>query len=153
MSKSELIDSYLAGPELLRKAVAGMTPQQLRAAPIPGKWSTLQVICHLADFEPIYADRIKRAIADDEPTVMSGDQDTFAARLAYDQRDVEEELNLIEITRNQMGRILRTLRPEDFERRAIHSERGPLTIRAMLTDITKHIPHHVGFIEEKRKAL
>ena len=62
-----LIDDYLAGPGLLRQAVAGMSRDQLLARPIPGKWSTLEVICHLADFEIVGADRIKRVIAENEP--------------------------------------------------------------------------------------
>ena len=153
MSPAELIANYLAGPDQLKRAVAGMTPEQLRAAPIPGKWSTQQVICHLADFEPVYADRMKRAIADHEPTVMSGDPDSFAARLAYDQRNISEELELITVVRSQMGRILNSLRPEDFERRVIHNERGPLALSKLIADITNPIPHHVRFIEEKRKSL
>ncbi len=67
------IDNYLDGPQLLRKAVAGMTPEQLTARSVPGKWSTLEVICHLADFEIVYADRIKRVIAENEPTLFGGD--------------------------------------------------------------------------------
>ena len=43
--------------ELLRNAVAGMTREQLVARPVPGRWSTLEVVCHVADFEPILADR------------------------------------------------------------------------------------------------
>ena len=54
-----LIDTYLAGPALLREAVAGLNRDQLLARPVPGKWSTLEVVCHLADFEPVYADRMK----------------------------------------------------------------------------------------------
>jgi hypothetical protein len=33
-----------------------MTREQLLARPVPGKWSTQEVVCHLADYEPIYAD-------------------------------------------------------------------------------------------------
>ena len=147
------IDSYLDGPGLLRKALAGMTQEQLTARPIPGKWSTLEVVCHLADFEIVYADRIKRVIAENEPTLFGGDPDTFAARLAYHDRQVEEELQLIELVRRQVARILRTLKPKDFQRRGIHSESGPLTLDTLLQRITGHIPHHVRFIDEKRKAL
>ena len=43
MEPATLIDSYLDGPQLLRKAVAGMSQEQLVARPIPGKWSTLEV--------------------------------------------------------------------------------------------------------------
>ncbi|MEI8372264.1 MAG: DinB family protein [Planctomycetota bacterium] len=60
MEPTTLIDSYLDGPQLLRKAVAGMSQEQLVARPIPGKWSTLEVVCHLADFEIVCGDRIKR---------------------------------------------------------------------------------------------
>ena len=148
-----IIDNYLDGPGILRKAVAGMTPEQLVARPIPGKWSTLEVICHLADFEIVYADRIKRVIAENEPTLFGGDPDAFAARLAYQQRDGEEELQLIELIRKQVARILRSLSREDFQRRGIHSESGPLTLETLVQRITGHIPHHVRFIEEKRKAL
>jgi len=35
----------------------------------------------------------------------------------------------------------------------VHSERGPLTLEQMLAMAIRHIPHHVKFIEEKRKAL
>jgi hypothetical protein len=148
-----IIDNYLDGPGIVRKAVGGMSPEQLVARPIPGKWSTLEVICHLADFEIVYADRIKRVIAENEPTLFGGDPDTFAARLAYHNRQAEEELLLIESIRSQVARILRTLTPEDFRRRGIHSESGPLTLETLVQRITGHIPHHVRFIEEKRKAM
>jgi uncharacterized damage-inducible protein DinB len=86
---NKLIEQYLDGPRQLREAIAGMTDEQMNAAPVPGKWSTRQVICHIADFEPVYADRMKRALAEDEPTIFGGDPDAFAASLAYDQRDIE----------------------------------------------------------------
>ena len=153
MSHAQLIAEYLAGPQKLRAAVTGMNAEQMDATPIPGKWSTKQVICHIADFEPVYADRMKRVIAENEPMLMSGDPDLFAARLAYDQRDVEVELDLIEATRKHMGAILRSLVESDFQRQGNHSEDGMITLDTLLTRITNHIPHHLKFIEEKRAAL
>src|SRR5215470_12482033 len=153
MKYDALIEQYLAGPDFLRRVVAGMTKDQLLSRPIPGKWSTQEVVCHLADYEPIYADRMKRVIALKEPELLQGDPGLFAARLAYDQRDVEEELALIEITRKQMARILRALEPDDFQRKGGHSRDGALTLEVVLQRITAHIPHHVRFIEEKRRAM
>jgi hypothetical protein len=40
MNHDTLIDQYLSGPDLLRRAVAGLTKGQLFAMPIPGKWSS-----------------------------------------------------------------------------------------------------------------
>ena len=153
MSFEALINEYLAGPAQLRSAVAGMSDTELDAVPIPGKWSTRQVICHLADFEPVYADRMKRVIAESQPLILAGNPDLFAAGLAYGQRDVKEELGLIEAVRKHMARILRTLLPDDFQRQGIHSESGPITLEVLLRNITRHIPHHIQFIAEKRDAL
>lgn len=153
MDFAKLIDSYLDGPKLLRKAVTGMTRDQLLARPVAGKWSTLEVVCHLADFEPIYADRMKRVLAEVKPTLMSGDPDKFAAALRYHDRDLGEELAIIESVRGQMAKILRSCKPEDFSRVGIHNEAGPRTLEQLLTSITEHIPHHVPFIEAKRRAL
>lgn len=153
MSLDKLIDSYLAGPAQLRAAIAGMSAAQIDAAPVPGKWSTRQIICHIADFEPVYADRMKRVIAEEHPTMFGGDPDLFAAKLVYDQRDIEEELQMIETVRRHVGRILRTQPAAVFQRTGNHSENGPMTLEKLLTNITNHIPHHVRFIEEKRAAM
>jgi hypothetical protein len=153
MDQRQLIDEYTLGPKLLRDCVAGMTPAELDAAPVAGKWSTRQVICHIADFEPIYADRMKRVIAEDKPTMFGGNPDLFAERLAYEKRDIDEELALIEAVRRHVGRILHTLNSRDFDRTGIHSVDGPVTLTRLLENITNHIPHHVRFIDEKRRAL
>jgi len=153
MSLSQLIADYEQGVQTLRKAVAGMSQQQLAARPVPGKWSTQEVVCHLSDFEPIYADRMKRVIAEDKPSLLGADQNRFAAGLAYHAREVSEELDLMERVRRQMARILRTLPEDSLKRVGMHNERGPQTLEQLLTTIIGHIPHHTKYILEKRQAL
>lgn len=150
---SELIDRYEAGSILLAQSVAPMDDQQLDAKPVAGKWSTRQVVCHIADFEPIYADRMKRVIAEDEPMIMGGDPDVFASKLCYSIRDVENEIRLVQAVRQQMAAILRQVPPEGFERTGVHNHDGVLSLKTLLERITGHIPHHVQKIEEKKRAL
>ena len=153
MKYTALIEQYAAGPKLLREKTAGMTRDQVLARPVPGKWSTLEVVCHLSDFELVYADRLKRVIAENEPTMFGGDPDVFASRLAYQSRDLAEELALIESCRQSTVRILRTLSEADFARVGRHSEAGPLSLSTLLERVAGHLPHHAKFIDEKRKAL
>lgn len=153
MPLQQLIDDYLAGPKSLRAAVAGMTREQLLARPVAGKWSTLEVVCHLADFDPILADRMKRVIAEDNPTLVGADESRFAAALAYHDRDLDEELAILDKTRSQLARILRKLPESALTRTGTHTERGPRTLEHLLTGAIEHIPHHVRFIQEKRRAL
>ncbi len=153
MEISELIGMYGQGPQQLRATIAGMTPEQIDAAPIPGKWSTRQIVCHLADFEPVYADRMKHVIAEDQPSFAGGFHQQYAEHLAYDHRDIDEDLDVIEATRKQMVRILHSLPAEAFDRTGIHSVDGPMKLVTLLERITNHIPHHVTFIEEKKQAM
>ncbi len=148
-----MVSAYFAGPALLRAAVSGMSREQLLARPIAGKWSTQEVVCHLADTEQLYVHRMKRVIAEEDPTLFALDPDLYIARMACAQREVDEELQLVEVTRQQMGRILQCLQPANFARRGIHSEDGPLSLDTLLERIVGHLPHHVRFIHEKRKAL
>src|SRR4051794_28479302 len=152
-SIAELTGAFLAGPPALRQAVAGMSRQQLVARPVEGKWSALEGVCHVADFEPIMADRMKRIIAEERPVLIGADENRFAVALAYHERDLEEELTIIEKTRQQLGRILRTLPDAALARVGMHNERGPRTLEQLLTTATGHIPHHLKFIQEKRQAL
>jgi anti-anti-sigma factor len=149
----ELIAKYDEGPTQLREAISGLSSIQLRIPAPPGVWSVLQIVCHIADFELVYADRMKRVVAEDRPTLFGGDPDVFAEKLAYAQRNLEEELDVIMSVRREVSRFLKTLLPQDFERTGLHSADGPLSLMRLLERIAGHIPHHVDFIERKKKTL
>lgn len=149
----ELIQTYIAGVNLVRQSVAGLSRDQLLARPIPGKWSTLECVAHLADFEPIHAARMKYVIAQERPLLVDADEVCFATVLGYQDRQIEEELSLIEMTRRQLGRILLSLPAEAGKRVGIHTYRGAIMLEELVTLAVNHIPHHVKFIEEKKRSL
>lgn len=151
---TELADAYLKGAADLRAVVAGMTQAQLTARPVHGRMSTLEVVCHIADFEPIMADRMKRIIAlGENPLLLVADENLFLKELRYHDRDAEEELTLIETTRRQMARIIRKLAPEQLQLAGVHSQKGLITLEKVIQTTTNHISHHLPFIVEKKKAL
>lgn len=150
---STLLQAYEAGPALLRAAVERARPEDLGKRPVDGKWSIREVVCHIADFEPVYVDRFKRILVEDNPTMFGGEPDDFASTLNYDARDVAQELEFIEITRRHMLPILQSLDIEQYQRTGVHSEDGPLTLETLLERISGHIQHHLPFVEEKLAAL
>lgn len=153
MTLVELADSYLAGSAHLRAAIAGMTREQLIARPVPGKWSTLEVVAHISDFEPIMADRIKRVASHDNPTLLGADENLFAEHLFYHDRNINEELAVIDAIRTSTARTLRQLPADSLHRVGTHNESGVLTLEQLILRATNHITHHLTFIREKRKAL
>jgi DinB superfamily len=67
---SKLIDAYLDGPVQVRRMVSDLSVEQLKARPLPGRWSTLEVVCHLVDSEQAWCHRMKRVIAEDRPLII-----------------------------------------------------------------------------------
>jgi uncharacterized damage-inducible protein DinB len=153
LSNDDLLASYEAGPGRLRAAVAGLAPEQLRARPVAGRWSILEVVCHLGDCEQFFADRLKRTIATDRPLLLKGDAGRDPDPLSYHDRDIGQELELIALTRRQMARILGRLPAEAWNRTAVHSETGLVTLRQLVLHAVRHQEHHLWFVTEKREAL
>ncbi len=150
---SALIEAYLEGPVKLRRAVTDLTSEQLLARPVPGQWSTMEVVCHLVDSEQAWCHRMKRVISEEKPLLIGYDESRFAAALAYHDRDLEQELSLLEGMRQQMVRIFRTLPEAAWSFSGVHSERGLMSLEDLLRAEAEHIPHHLNFIIEKREAL
>lgn len=148
-----LIQSYSGGAQMLRDAVQPMTKADLDARPIKEKWSIREVVCHLADSEIVYADRMKRVLAEDKPTFFDASPDLFVPALHCPQRPLEKELDVIEAIRSHMLPILQSCQPSDFQRTGIHSVDGPITLQTLLQRIVDHVPHHIAFIEEKLACL
>ncbi len=153
LTPEQLVAEYESGPALLRAAVAGMPREELLARPVAGRWSTLEVVCHVCDSEQFFADRLKRTLAMSRPLLLGADPEHYPEAVRYHDRDLEEELALVYITRRQMARILRLVPGEAWQRTAVHSEGGLVTLRQLVLHATRHLAHHVGFIEEKRRAL
>lgn len=111
------------------------------------------MVAHIADFEPVLADRMMRVISHERPLLLVADENLFAATTHYDERNVDEELAVIAAIRVKMTRLLKALPAETANRVGVHSFKGLVSLEAILTAAVNHIPHHVGFVEQKRKAL
>ena len=153
MDQAAVLDSYLGGPDRLRSAITGLSREQMISRPIPGKWSVLEVVCHLADTDANIAHRIKRILSEDRPAFDRVQPDLMQAALAYHERDVEEELTLFDVGRRQVGRILAASPAETWERTGVVGDRGDRSVAQMVNGAVQHVAHHLAFVAEKRRAL
>jgi hypothetical protein len=153
MDQAALLDAYLGGSDRLRSAVSGVGREQMILRPIPGKWSVLEVVCHLADTDANIAHRIKRILSEDRPAFDRVQPDLMQAALAYHERDVEEELTLFDVGRRQVGRILAASPAEAWERTGVVGDRGDRSVAQMVDGAVQHLAHHLAFVAEKRRAL
>ncbi|PKQ38350.1 MAG: hypothetical protein CVT59_03780 [Actinobacteria bacterium HGW-Actinobacteria-1] len=150
---AELVAAYKAGPALLRAALAGLDADALQARPIAGKLSSMEVACHIVDSDQFMCDRIKRTIATEKPLLMGVESVDYVGTLRYHERDLELDLRLLEVQREQMAADLDRLPAEVWLRTAIHSENGLQTLVDIVEHAVEHLEDHVARIDEKRAAL
>jgi hypothetical protein len=149
----QLLADYRRGPAILRAAVAGLDIDALRARPIAGKMSSLEVACHIVDSDQFMCDRIKRTIATERPLIMGVESADYPGPLRYHERDLELDLRLFEAQREQLAADIARLSPDAWERVAVHSEAGLVTLVDLFEHAVDHLEDHVDRIAEKRAAL
>lgn len=149
----ELLRVYRRGAEELREALAGMDAESLRARPIRGKMSSLEVACHIVDSDQFMCDRMKRIIGMDKPLLMGAQSSAYPEPLRYHDRDLELDLRLLEVQRSQMAADLERCAPEAWDRVAVHSENGTQTLLETFDHAVDHLEAHLLAIAEKRRAL
>jgi hypothetical protein len=149
----QLIEDYVACSARLRRAVEGLSHDDLTSRPGPGDWSILEVIIHLTDSDCIAIDRMKRMLIEDDPPLLYADESEYIRRLAPNEQSLEDALTLFEVGRRQFARVLRVLPDAAFDRRGIHNRRGVITVGGSVKGYIQHVDHHLTFVADKRMRL
>jgi hypothetical protein len=149
----ELIESYVAGGETLRRAVHGLSCEDLSARPGPGAWSIQELVIHLADSDAIAIDRMKRVLTEDNPSLLYADETAYVELLFPGEQSLEDALTLFEVGRRQWSRVLRRLPDQAFSRQGTHNRAGIVTLGGLVEGYTKHLDNHLVFLRAKRERL
>jgi hypothetical protein len=140
-------------PARLTKVIGGLSAADLAHPEAPGKWSMLQVLCHLVDSEIVWAYRVRRILAEDRPNIEGYDQDLWAQHLAYDRADVTETLDEIRAIRRGNLHLMRRLGPDTHARVGVHTERGEESIGHLIRMYAGHDILHMNQLERIRQSL
>lgn len=153
----ELIERFEGGGEKLALAIRGLTREDLLAVPPAdanvGRWSIQQLVIHCMDSDLVAVDRLKRMIAEDNPTLIGYDENKYAERLFYDEQPAEEAAALLDANRKLFARVLAKLPDSAWARPGTHNERGPLTVGTYLQSTVDHLEHHLKFVHAKRAFM
>ena len=146
-----LIAQYEDGYRVVAAALVKITPEELDARPGPGKWSTREIVHHLADSEMTAAVRFRLLLAEDKPAIKGYDQDRFAGRLHY-ERPHEASLELFRTSRAATAELMGCLTEADWLREGTHSEVGRFGLDTWLRIYAPHAHRHADQILVARSA-
>ena len=151
--RNELIARYAAGYEEVAQALNGFPAESRNARPIPGKWSAREIVHHLGDSESTSAFRLRKLLVEDNAIIEGYDQDQFAMKLRYNERDETPALEAFRLARATTLPLLQMMSEEDWQRVGTHTESGRYTTENWLTIYAGHAHNHAAQIRRLREAL
>ncbi len=148
-----LIEQYKAGYEEVARSLEGFPEGELGARPLPGKWSAREIVQHLADSEMNSAIRLRKLLTEESPQIQGYDQDAYAARLRYNERDMAPALEAFRAARSTTAQLFETMTDEDWAREGTHSESGRYTAEDWLRIYAAHAHGHAAQIRRLKEEL
>lgn len=143
----DAIDELSRRPAELRRAVDGLSDEQLDTPYREGGWTLRQVVHHLPDSHLNGYVRCKLALTEDNPTIRPYHEDRWAA--LGDSRDTPLEVSLSLLT-NLHARwvaLVRGLSERDLDRTFRHPEAAiDIPLRQHLAHYAWHGRHHTAQI-------
>ena len=149
--RADLIARYRSGHAVIAESLAGIDEAGLDARPADGGWTPREVVHHTADSEMTSAVRLRRLIAEENPTIVGYDGDIFAERLHYADRPIEPALEAIAASRSTTAEILDRLTEAEWARTGTHTESGPYGVERWLEVYALHCDEHADQIRRARE--
>lgn len=132
-------------PAKLRKLADQLGAAGLERSLAPGKWPAKHTLSHLADCDIAFGFRLRQAYAETNHVVQPFDQDKWAP--PYDQYSPQQALEVFTVLRGWNLAFLKSLKPEDFQKKVRHPERGEMVIQTIVDTIAGHDINHLNQLE------
>ena len=107
------------------------------------KWTVHENIAHLAKYQPVFLDRMRKILTNDAPefaAYRAEDDDEFEIYCAF---TTYELLKKISSDREVIFHLITHLPPDKFERTGTHPKYGKLTILEWTEFFLLHEAHHL----------
>lgn len=143
-ARSYLLIALDATPDVLDRLLAGVTDSAAYDSRLaPDQFTLREILAHLADWTQIYRDRLVQTRDMENASLPSYDEGQLAVDHNYAQADPQASLQRFRAGRQELLSVLNGLSADQWNRSAIHSEYGSLTVDDQLALIAGHDGYHL----------
>jgi len=143
MIYSSLAERLKSQHKTIASIIINLNNRQLNQHIIRGKWSIHENIAHLAKYQPVFIDRIRKILAMDEPEfgIYKAEEDEeFEIYCAF---TTYELLKKISSDREIIFHLITHLPADKLERTGSHPKYGKLTVLEWTEFFLLHEAHHL----------
>ncbi len=159
--KPEIMRQYAEGPEMVGRAIKGLTQEQLDLKLSADSWSIRQLVHHIADGDYLWKEFLLRALGEPEKEFSLEwywclPQDEWVKRWSYAERDVSQSLDLFKANQHHTLELLQQI-PELWEKSLLIPTRQggheKTSVGEVLVMQAGHVDGHVEDIIQIRKSF
>jgi carbonic anhydrase/acetyltransferase-like protein (isoleucine patch superfamily) len=131
------------GPHWVARRLDRYPDARWALAPATGRWSALEVLCHLRDTDrDVFVPRLERMLTETRPALPDVDMRGWDARREYRTESPRAAHRAWDAARRALIARLEPLGPEDWRRVGTHSIRGTFPLGEMVRDWVEHDLSH-----------
>jgi hypothetical protein len=132
--------------DFLDEVLRGVPPHSLSQPVIPGKWSVLENLAHLARYHEVFQERLDQMLLTRSPVFSRYRAEEDPAWETWRTLPATEVLTKLPSLRGQFLAKLKTLRADDFSRTGTHPKFGEMTLSLWLEFFLVHEAHHLYLV-------
>ncbi|WP_123041526.1 DinB family protein [Cohnella candidum] len=147
------ITAYLKTYNQLQEAIEGLSEEELRFKPGPGKWSVTEVIAHLADHNIVVSFRIREILSGSEARLPAFSQDPWIDGQKANEGKAEDFLNVFRALLVHNGQLFVRLTEEEWSKSSVNFRGETVTLSAVVQGFIDHVQRHLGQIDRIKKGI
>jgi hypothetical protein len=148
-----LLPSLELSPKAFERIVSQIPEKRYDEVTDPNRFTLREAIAHLADWEPIFLQRIQAGVDNPGAMVQGMDESQRAIDKNYESWDVKESLRIFAEARSHTVRYLKALSKDQWESTVTHNEKGLMTAydqaNMLIGHDIYHFEHATQFVGEK----
>jgi hypothetical protein len=110
--------------------------------------TAIEQVCHVRDIEiEGYQIRFARTLHEANPILASLDTAALAQERSYGTANANAALTAFRAARAKTMTLLKNLRPEQFDRKAVFEDYGPVSLRSLVHYLCSHDQQHLAGLQ------
>jgi hypothetical protein len=109
----------------------------------PEGWTTLEVVCHLRDFDCFFLGRAQMMLKGDYPLLPAYDHERIAIDCRYNEQNLQAAYAALRASREQFARFFENLNEGQWAMAGVHPENGHWTMLDSLMQVGLHDATHL----------
>jgi|SRR5690606_19797704 hypothetical protein len=148
-----LIREIEEAPENLKKAVEGLSQEQLDTPYRPGGWTIRQVVHHIPDSHINAYVRVKLTLTEDCPLIKTYEEQLWAELSDTNESEIEDSINLLKYLHKRWVILLKSLTTDQLNMQYKHPQWGKVDLKWLVAQYAWHGKHHIAHITSLRERM